>query len=325
MDTKGSIGRMPLGDVFAHEAGRIVPADAERGLGQVVGAEGEELRRHRDVGGHQAGARQLDHGAHQIGDGLARFGLDLFGDGADAGVDDVELGPGGDQRDHHLGDRRRAGAAAGLHHRLEDGAGLHFGDLGVADGDAHAAMAEHRVDFLELGDAVGELFGIDADGLGHFPDLVGRTGEELVQRRVEQPDGDRQTGHDLEQRGEVLALHGQELVERGAAAFRVSARIISRTAAMRSASKNMCSVRHSPMPSAPNSRAMRASAGVSALARMPSRRISSAQPMTVSNSPDISGLTVAMAPRITWPVEPSSVITSPLASVTPDAVMHSRA
>ena len=36
---------------------------------------------------------------------------------------------------------------------------------------------------------------------------------------------------------------------------------------MRSPSKNMCSVRQSPMPSAPNARAMRASCGVSAFAR----------------------------------------------------------
>ena len=42
----------------------------------------------------------------------------------------------------------------------------------------------------------------------------------------------------------------------------------------------MCSVRHRPMPSAPNSRARRASSGVSALARTPSVRSSSAQPST---------------------------------------------
>src|SRR3979409_1015596 len=36
--------------------------------------------------------------------------------------------------------------------------------------------------------------------------------------------------------------------------------------------KNMCSVRQRPMPWAPNSRALRASCGVSALVRMPRRR-----------------------------------------------------
>ncbi len=48
--------------------------------------------------------------------------------------------------------------------------------------------------------------------------------------------------------------------------------IICRTAPMRSGSKNMCSVRHRPMPSAPNLRAVSASSGVSALARTPMRR-----------------------------------------------------
>ena len=41
----------------------------------------------------------------------------------------------------------------------------------------------------------------------------------------------------------------------------------ARTALIRAASKNMCSVRHRPMPSAPNWRAMRQSSGVSALVR----------------------------------------------------------
>ena len=47
-----------------------------------------------------------------------------------------------------------------------------------------------------------------------------------------------------------------------------SARIISRTVRMRVSSKNMCSVRHSPMPSPPNLMAVRASSGVSALTRI---------------------------------------------------------
>ena len=45
---------------------------------------------------------------------------------------------------------------------------------------------------------------------------------------------------------------------------------------------NMCSVRHRPMPSAPSSRAFFASSGVSALARTPRRRISSAHSSTRS-------------------------------------------
>ncbi len=46
-----------------------------------------------------------------------------------------------------------------------------------------------------------------------------------------------------------------------------SARIISRIASIRSPSKNMCSVRHRPIPTAPNATAFDAWSGVSALVR----------------------------------------------------------
>ena len=70
------------------------------------------------------------------------------------------------------------------------------------------------------------------------------------------------------------------------------ARIISRTARMRPGSKNMCSVRQSPMPSAPNSRATRASAGVSAFVRTESVRSLSAQRISSSKALPSAGVTV---------------------------------
>ncbi len=99
-----------------------------------------------------------------------------------------------------------------------------------------------------------------------------------MQRRVEQPDRDRQAGHRLEDPLEVGLLHRQQPVERGLPARRTSsAMIISCTCGRRSSPKNMCSVRQRPIPSAPNSRALTASSGVSALALTLSRRKSSAQ------------------------------------------------
>ena len=65
---------------------------------------------------------------------------------------------------------------------------------------------------------------------------------------------------------------------------------------MRSASKNMCSVRQSPMPSAPSSRAFLASRGVSALVRTLRRRNLSAHAMMRPNSPAILASTVVMTP-----------------------------
>ena len=87
--------------------------------------------------------------------------------------------------------------------------------------------------------------------------------------------------------------------------------IISRIAPMRSASKNMCSVRDRPIPSAPKLRAARASAGVSALARTRNLRSASAQPIKVAKSPDSRGSIVGTSPRMTSPVEPLIVIRSP--------------
>ena len=100
--------------------------------------------------------------------------------------------------------------------------------------------------------------GRDADLLGDFflalHVVVLR--QELVQRRIEQADGDRVAVHRFEDADEVLLLERLDLGERLLATFDVRRpRIISRTAVMRSSPKNMCSVRQRPMPSAPNSRA----------------------------------------------------------------------
>ena len=99
--------------------------------------------------------------------------------------------------------------------------------------------------------------------------------------------------------------------------FSSSARIIWRTATIRSPSKNMCSVRQSPMPSAPNLRAWAASAGVSALARMPKVRNSSAHSISSAKSPLSSGCTVGTTPSMISPVLPSKVMNSPAFTTTP--------
>jgi hypothetical protein len=73
---------------------------------------------------------------------------------------------------------------------------------------------------------------------------------------------------------------------------------------MRSPSKNMCSVRHKADAfGAEGARAMRASVGVSALARTPCARVASAHSMMRPKSPDSSGLMVGISPRMTWPVD----------------------
>ena len=93
--------------------------------------------------------------------------------------------------------------------------------------------------------------------------------------------------------------------------------IIWRMTMIRSASKNICSVRHSPIPSAPKWRAFCVSSGVSALARTVIRRAASAHDMMVSKSPDNCGSIVATSPSYTSPAEPSMVMISPSVRVLP--------
>ena len=85
---------------------------------------------------------------------------------------------------------------------------------------------------------------------------------------------------------------------------------------MRSGAKNMCSVRQSPMPSAPRRTAVSASSGVSALARTKSLRVRSAQPRNLPKFPPSSARIVGIFPRKTSPVAPSMVSSSPSLSQT---------
>ena len=78
-----------------------------------------------------------------------------------------------------------------------------------------------------------------------------------MQRRVEQADGDRQPAM-MRNSSERSLGAGRAAAWRARRGGRRSseAMIIWRTAPMRAGSKNMCSVRHRPMPSAPNLRAV---------------------------------------------------------------------
>ncbi len=69
----------------------------------------------------------------------------------------------------------------------------------------------------------------------------------------------------------------------------------------------MCSVRHSPIPSAPNDRARTESSGVSQFVRTFIVRTLSAHDIRVAKKPEIVGSTVGTCPIITSPVAPSIV------------------
>ena len=121
----------------------------------------------------------------------------------------------------------------------------------------------------------------------------------------------------------------------------VSARI-SRSTSSRRSPRNMCSVRHRPMPWAPKRRARSASSALSALARTRRRRTRSAYAMircTAATSSSASSAPACMrpskysttgdgttgtSPRYTLPVEPSMETTSPSSMTVSPTVMRRR-
>ena len=74
---------------------------------------------------------------------------------------------------------------------------------------------EHRVHLLQaVARSAGASAGAIFSSRGERLDLRGSLGQELVQRRVEQPDGDRVALHGAEDGLEVAALHRQQLGQR---------------------------------------------------------------------------------------------------------------
>ena len=65
--------------IMADEAAVVVAAHAERGLGQVVGAEAEKLRLLGDLVGDDTRPRQFDHGADQVAHRHPLLGKDFLG------------------------------------------------------------------------------------------------------------------------------------------------------------------------------------------------------------------------------------------------------
>ena len=84
-------------------------------------------------------------------------------------------------------------------------------------------MAQHRVGLGQLRRAPAHRLDVGAERPRHLLQLRVGVRQELVQRRVEQPDGDRQVAHDAEQLVEVVALERQQPRQRRAAAGLVAA------------------------------------------------------------------------------------------------------
>ncbi len=97
-----------LVQIGLQEAAGVVSADAEGGLGQVVGAEREELGALGQIAGPDGGARQLDHGADLVFHGDPGLGHHRLGDTICQGAQEIHLLALGYQRMHDLGRGRLA-------------------------------------------------------------------------------------------------------------------------------------------------------------------------------------------------------------------------
>ena len=122
-------------------------------------------------------------------------------------------------------------------------------------------MAEHRVCLMERIDGFFYLVEIDMHIARERKNILVVLGQEFVERRVEQADCDGESVHCFENRLKVPSLHREQLVEGGFALFNRFCKNHLLIAGILSASKNMCSVRQRPIPSAPKFLAVLASPG----------------------------------------------------------------
>ena len=211
-------GEGVLGEHFAfhvriQEAAHVVTADPQRGLRQIVRAEAEELRRVGDFVSSEGATGHFDHRPNLVVDLHLLFLLHFGGHAPDDLHLEIQFALEAHQRNHHLGLHLDA---LFLHFggRLKDGARLSFSDFRIGDAQSATAVAQHRVGFVQGGDAVGDLF----HGQTELGSEVGLRGcvmrNELMKRRIEQTDGGRMTLERLEDADEVLPLEGQDLGER---------------------------------------------------------------------------------------------------------------
>ena len=234
---------------------RILAREGVDGLGQIVGTEGEELGQFGQIAGAGTGPNRFDHGAELEGQGNAVMGFDLGADLVDAGAHALQFLYGDDLRDHDFRtDLNPRLEATGL--GFQDGPQLHFVDFRIRDAETDATMAEQRVDLVQvahllqhqflLGDDAVDVILVDA-GVGalrlpqgvhggqrrraaldgqpvflerlDFVEQLRLAGQELMHGRVEQSHRHRIGRNDAEHFLEILALHRQQLVQRGLTLF----------------------------------------------------------------------------------------------------------
>ena len=206
--------------VRGQELACVVTREAKGHLREVVRAEAEELCLFRDLVGGERRARDLDHRADFVLDVALRFRNELIRDFDDDVLDELHFLDFARQRDHDLGnDVPILVLFLDVDRGFDDGSRLHARDLGIGDRQAAAAVTHHRVELVQVGDDLFDLRDRLVLRLGERLDLGLGRGNELMQRRVEEADGDGIPAQRLVQLFEVALLHRLDLRERRFALF----------------------------------------------------------------------------------------------------------
>ena len=203
----------PLLFIGMHEIRRIITADAQRGLGKIIGSKREKLGCLAQLIRTDCGARQLHHCTDQIVDFLPAFVKHLSGDIIDNLPANLNLLGSTGQRYHDFRNRGRPGGS-NLYCSFEDGPCLHRANFRIGDRQPAPAMPQHRVGFLQAQGALPCQIHRHPDSLCHLCQFCIAMRQEFMQRRVQQTNGYRQARHDSKQLGKVLFLHWQQLIQR---------------------------------------------------------------------------------------------------------------
>ena len=206
--------------VCGKELARVVTREAEGHLREVVRAEAEEFRFLGDLVRGERRARDLNHRADFIMQLDVRSLDDLVRGLDDDVLDELHFLCFARERDHDLGNDVPVGVSRLDGDRsLDDRLGLHDGDLGIGDGETAAAVTHHGVELVQIGDDLLDLRDRLALCLCERLDVRLFGGNELVERRIEEADGDGIAAERLKQALEVRLLHGLDLGERGFSLF----------------------------------------------------------------------------------------------------------
>ena len=206
--------------VGLQELARIVTGETEGHLRQIVGAEAEELRFFCDLVRSKSRAGDLDHRADFVFEVASAFLDQLVSRFHDELLDEGELLHFAGERDHDLGNDVPIGVLfLDVDGSLDDGSRLHLCDFRIGDRQTAAAVTHHRVELVQVCDDLFDLCDRLALSLCESLDVRLFGGNKLMQRRIEEADGDRMAAESFVQFFKVALLHGLDLGESGFALF----------------------------------------------------------------------------------------------------------